>query len=99
MNQERVYQVLLGPHISEKSTLIADDGRQVVFRVARDASKHEVRKAVEQLFEVAVEDVRVVNMKGKRKGFGRIRGRRPDWKKAYVALAEGQELDFLEAAE
>ncbi|MCS4504091.1 50S ribosomal protein L23 [wastewater metagenome] len=99
MNPERIYQVLLGPHISEKSTLVADDGEQVVFRVARDASKPEIRKAVEQLFEVRVRDVRVVNVSGKNKGFGRIRGRRPDWKKAYVALEAGQELDFLEAAE
>ncbi|WP_435104851.1 50S ribosomal protein L23 [Arhodomonas sp. AD133] len=99
MNQERVYQVLLGPHISEKSTIVAEDGNQVVFRVARNATKPEVKAAVEQLFEVNVRDVRVTNVKGKRKGFGRIRGRRSDWKKAYVALEEGQELDFFEGAE
>lgn len=95
MNQERIYQVLLGPHVSEKSTIIADDGNQVVFRVTRDATKAEVKAAVEQLFEVKVRDVRVTTMKGKRKGFGRIRGRRSDWKKAYVSLQAGQELDFL----
>ncbi|MGD8430720.1 MAG: 50S ribosomal protein L23 [Ectothiorhodospiraceae bacterium] len=99
MNQERIYKVLLGPHVSEKSTLIAEEANQVVFKVARDASKLEVKKAVEQLFEVTVRDVRVCNVKGKRKGFGRIRGKRPDWKKAYVALEEGQELDFLGGAE
>ncbi len=99
MNQERIYQVLLGPHISEKSTIVAEDGNQVVFRVARNATKPEVKAAVEQLFEVTVRDVRVTNVKGKRKGFGRIRGRRSDWKKAYVALGEGQELDFFEGAE
>lgn len=99
MNQERIFQVLLGPHVSEKSTIIADDGNQVVFRVARDARKDEVKAAVEQLFEVKVRDVRVAVMKGKRKGFGRIRGRRSDWKKAYVSLEAGQELDFLDAAQ
>ncbi len=95
MNQERIYQVLLGPHVSEKSTIIADDGNQVVFRLARDANKAEVKAAVEQLFEVKVRGVRVTTMKGKRKGLGRIRGRRSDWKKAYVSLEAGQELDFL----
>lgn len=95
MNQERIYQVLLGPHISEKSTIISEDSNQVVFRVTRDARKDEIRAAVEQLFEVGVRDVRVVNVKGKPKGFGRLSGRRPDWKKAYVALEEGEELDFI----
>jgi large subunit ribosomal protein L23 len=95
MNQERLYQVLLGPHISEKSTLISEDSNQVVFRVARDARKDEVRAAVEKLFEVSVRDVRVVNVKGKPKSFGRQSGSRPDWKKAYVALEAGEELDFI----
>ena len=92
MNQERVFQVLLGPHVSEKSTLAAE-ANQAVFRVATDATK----QAVEQLFEVKVLDVRTAKVKGKRKGFGRIRGRRSDWKKAYVQLEEGQELDLLGA--
>ena len=99
MNQERIYQVLLGPHVSEKSTLIAEDSSQVVFRVAKTATKPEVKAAVEQLFEVKVRDVRMATMKGKRKGFGRIRGRRSDWKKAYVALEAGQDIDFFGAAE
>ena len=99
MNQERVYQVLQGPHISEKSTVIADEANQVVFTVARDATKREIKAAVEQLFEVKVRDVRVVNVNGKRKNFGRIRGRRPDWKKAYVALEAGEELDFIGGVE
>ncbi|RFA30197.1 50S ribosomal protein L23 [Alkalilimnicola ehrlichii] len=97
MNQERVFNVLLGPHVSEKSTVIADSANQVVFKVAKDATKDEVKAAVEQLFEVKVDGVRVVNVKGKKKGFGRIRGRRSDWKKAYVALAEGQEIDIVGA--
>ncbi|KAB7622885.1 50S ribosomal protein L23 [Alkalilimnicola sp. S0819] len=95
MNQERIYKVLNGPHVSEKSTLIAEGAGQVVFKVAKAATKAEVKAAVEQLFEVKVKDVRVANMKGKQKGFGRVRGRRSDWKKAYVALEEGQELDFI----
>ena len=99
MNQERIYQVLRGPHVSEKSTLIADEANQVVFEVAPDATKREIKAAVEQLFEVQVRDVRTVRVNGKRKGFGRIRGRRPDWKKAYVALEAGQELDFIGGAE
>lgn len=99
MNQERVYQVLLGPHVSEKSTIVADEGNQVVLRIAKSATKLEVKRAVEQLFEVRVRDVRVTNVKGKQKGFGRIRGRRPDWKKAYVSLEPGQDLDFFGAAD
>jgi large subunit ribosomal protein L23 len=95
MNQERMYKVLLGPHISEKSTIVSEDSNQVVFRVARDARKDEIRAAVERIFEVRVRDVRVCNVKGKPKGFGRLNGRRPDWKKAYVALEAGEELDFI----
>lgn len=98
MNQERVFKVLMGPHVSEKSTVLADAANQVVFKVAMDATKQEVKQAVEQLFEVKVKDVRVTTVTGKRKGFGRIRGRRSDWKKAYVALGEGQEIDFLGGA-
>ncbi len=95
MNQERLYTVLHGPHISEKSTVIADSAGQVVFRVAPDANKREVKAAVEKLFDVQVTGVRTVNAKGKRKRFGRIEGRRRNWKKAYVTLAEGQDIDFL----
>ncbi len=96
MNQERLYTVLQGPHISEKSTVIADEeAGQVVFQVARDANKREIKTAVERLFEVQVTGVRTVNVKGKRKRFGQIQGRRRDWKKAYVTLAEGQDIDFL----
>ncbi|MFP4183184.1 MAG: 50S ribosomal protein L23 [Halorhodospira sp.] len=96
MNQERLYTVLRGPHITEKSTAIADEsGGQVVFQVAPDANKREIKAAIEQLFEVQVSGVRTVHAKGKRKRFGRIPGRRRDWKKAYVTLAEGQDIDFL----
>ena len=99
MNQERMYTVLRGPHVSEKSSVIADEANQVAFKVSRDATKREIKAAVEQLFEVVVRDVRVANVNGKRKNFGRIQGRRPDWKKAYVALAEGYELDFVGGVE
>lgn len=95
MNQERLYNVLLAPHVSEKSTLINEDTNQVVFRVKRDASKSEIKTAVETLFNVDVRKVRTAVMKGKEKGFGRIKGRRSDWKKAYVALEDGQDIDFL----
>ncbi|MGD8379804.1 MAG: 50S ribosomal protein L23 [Gammaproteobacteria bacterium] len=97
MNRERLMNVLLGPHVSEKSTLVADESNQIVFRVRRDASKQEIRQAVEMLFEVKVDGVQVVNLRGKRKRFGASVGRRSDWKKAYVKLAEGEELDFMGA--
>lgn len=99
MNPERVYQILLGPHVSEKSTTLGEAAGQVVFKVARDASKPEIKKAVERLFEVQVDQVRVVSLKGKRKGLGRLRGRRSDWKKAYVSLAEGQDIDVFGTSE
>jgi large subunit ribosomal protein L23 len=96
-HQERLMQVLIGPHISEKSTRLAESDNQVVFKVRRDATRQEIRKAVELLFEVDVKAVTVANVKGKVKRFGAQRGRRQDWKKAYVRLAEGQDIDFLGA--
>ena len=95
MNRERLMSVLLGPHVSEKGTNLADRNNQIVFRVRRDANKGEVRRAVELMFEVRVEAVRIVNLSGKNKRFGLVRGRRSDWKKAYVRLAPGQDIDFL----
>jgi large subunit ribosomal protein L23 len=94
MNQERLMKVLLGPVISEKSTLAADNNGQFVFRVTADATKPEIGRAVELLFDVQVEDVRVLNVKGKHKRFGARSGRRPDWRKAYVRLKPGQDIDF-----
>ena len=96
-NKERLMTVLLGPHLSEKTTDIADRHNQFVFRVRRDSTKSEVRKAVELMFEVSVENVQVVNCRGKIKRFGKDYGRRQNWKKAYVTLAEGQSIDFLGA--
>ncbi len=96
-HQERLMTVLQGPHFSEKSTLAAEQHNQVVFKVRTDATKREIRNAVELLFEVTVDDVQVVNCRGKNKRFGQTKGRRADWKKAYVRLAEGSQIDFLGA--
>ncbi|SMF44675.1 LSU ribosomal protein L23P [Alteromonadaceae bacterium Bs31] len=98
MNQERLYKVLLGPVVSEKAAIVADIANQVVFKVVADANKAEVKAAVEKLFNVSVEGVRVLNVKGKTKRTRYGMGRRSDWKKAYVSLAEGSEINF-EAAE
>ena len=95
-HQERLMSVIRGPHLSEKSHFAAERN-QVVFKVRKDATKAEIRKAVELLFEVKVEEVTVLNVKGKTKRFGITRGTRSDWKKAYVRLAEGSQLDFLGA--
>jgi len=97
MNEARMLSVLLAPHISEKSTMAAEQGNQIVFRVATDANKLEIKKAVENMFNVAVDSVRVTNVKGKTKRFGQRTGRRNDWKKAYVTLKEGQDINFLSA--
>lgn len=102
MNQERLMNVLIGPHVSEKSTTLLGEANQVVFKVRRDATKHEVRRAVEQLFEVEVDKVTIANVRGKLKRFGASLGRRQNWKKAYVRLAPGQkieEFDFAAGAE
>jgi len=98
MNSERLMKVLLSPLVSEKSTVIADANRQYTFKVATDASKREIAAAVEKLFEVQVDAVQVVNVKGKQKRFGTIRGKRSDWKKAYVRLKAGSEIDFAAGA-
>ncbi len=95
MSQERLMTILLGPHVSEKTTRTAEKHNQVAFRVRKDADKAEIRRAVELLFEVKVDKVTVVNVKGKVKKFGQTLGRRSDWKKAYVKLAEGHAIDFL----
>ena len=94
MNQERVFQILMGPHVSEKAAIVADTNNQYVFRVALDATKEEIKHSVEQLFKVAVDDVKTLRVKGKskRNRFGLTT--KPTWKKAYVRLAQGQEIDF-----
>ena len=90
-------EILVSPHISEKTTRVADAHNQVVFDVAAHASKPEIKKAVELMFEVEVESVQVLNVKGKRKSFGRIAGRRQGRRKAYVTLKAGHDIDFLGA--
>ena len=94
MNKERLMQILQSPVVSEKSSIAADASNQFAFRVAADATKPEIRKAVELMFDVTVEQVRVVNIKGKTKRRGHTMGRRSDVRKAYVRLAEGQDIDF-----
>ena len=94
INQERLMQVLLAPVVSEKSTYVADKNEQVIFRVVSDATKPEIKAAVELLFKVQVDSVQVANVKGKEKRFGRFIGRRRHWKKAYVCLKPGQEINF-----
>jgi large subunit ribosomal protein L23 len=92
-----VYEVLRGPIITEKSTDMKEDQRTVCFKVARDATKTEVRKAVEQLFGVKVASVRTATVRGKVKRYGRFEGKRPDWKKAFVTLREGEKMiEFFE---
>ncbi len=97
MNDERLRKILLAPHVSEKSNRLTDRCNQVVFKVTRDATKPEIKDAVELLFRVKVTGVTVLNVKGKRKRFGALAGRRSDWKKAYVSLEAGHEIDFLAA--
>lgn len=97
MNQERLMKVLLAPIVSEKSTMVADRNSQVAFRVLQDATKPEIKAAVELLFKVKVESVQVLNTRGKTKRFGRFEGRRRNERKAYVSLAPGQEINFAEA--
>ena len=97
MNQERIMKVLVAPIVSEKSTRLADANRQYVFKVVKDASKPEVRKAVELMFDVKVEAVQIANVKGKTKRFGQSFGKRSDWKKAFVTLAEGHDINFMGA--
>ena len=93
-HQERIMTVIEGPHLSEKSH-IAAEMNQIVFKVRPDATKAEIKQAVELLFEVSVDDVTVMNYRGKQKRHGTTRGRRANWKKAYVRLAEGSNIDFL----
>ncbi len=94
MNEERMYKVLLGAHISEKATVVAEEANQFAFKVARDATRPEIKKAVETIYKVNVEDVTVLNVKGKVKRTFRGVSRKPSWKKAYVRIAEGQDIDF-----
>jgi large subunit ribosomal protein L23 len=93
-NAAQLMTVVLAPVVSEKSTFVADKNRQYVFRVADGATKPEIKAAIELMFKTKVEAVTVLNVKGKKRRFGRVEGRRRSWKKAYVRLAEGQEINF-----
>jgi large subunit ribosomal protein L23 len=99
MNKERLLSIIRGPHISEKASIIAEENNQVTFKVALDATKPEIKEAVESLFDVEVKDVQVIKVKGKTKrtARGKLRSR-SDWKKAYVRLEQGQEIDFADLA-
>ena len=97
LNQERLMTVLVGPHVSEKTATVAESNNQICFKVRRDSTKKEIAQAVEMMFEVEVEKVQVSNVRGKIKRFGQTFGKRADWKKAYVTLAEGHDIDFLGA--
>jgi large subunit ribosomal protein L23 len=93
-NVAQLMNVVLAPVVSEKSTFVADKNRQYVFRVSDAATKPEIKAAVELMFKIKVDSVTVTNVKGKKRRFGRIEGRKRSWKKAYVRLAEGQEINF-----
>jgi len=97
MNQERLMNILMSPHVSEKSTVAAENANQIVFKVATNATKQEIKAAVEMLFEVNVENVQVANVKGKTKRTQNGVGRRNSWKKAYIRLQEGQDINFMGA--
>jgi large subunit ribosomal protein L23 len=94
MSIERLSQVLVAPHVSEKAALLADGSNQHVFKVLPSAKKEDIKNAVEQMFQVKVATVRTVNVNGKQKRFGRTMGKRKDWKKAYVRLEQGHDIDL-----
>ncbi len=95
ISEARLLQIIDAPVVSEKGTFVADKFEQVIFRVVSDATKPEIKAAVEHLFKVQVESVQVLNVKGKQKRSGRFAGKRRDWKKAYVCLKPGQEINLV----
>jgi large subunit ribosomal protein L23 len=97
LHDERLITILVGPHVSEKASIVAEKNNQICFKVRRDSTKKEIAQAVEMMFEVKVDNVQVTNVRGKSKRFGQTMGKRADWKKAYVTLAEGHDIDFLGA--
>ncbi len=94
MNREQLMSVLIAPHVTEKTSLAMHNHNQYTFRVRREATKTDVKKAVELMFDVKVAGVQVVNESGKTRRFGKTIGRTQDWKKAYVSLAAGQTIDY-----
>ena len=95
MNEQRLYQILRAPHVSEKGTRLADSSNQFIFDVLTNATKPEIKQAVELAFKVEVEAVQVLNVRGKMKRTGKFPGQRKSWKKAYVKLKEGHDIDFV----
>jgi large subunit ribosomal protein L23 len=95
VNSEKLFDVILAPHVSEKGSRVADKHQQIVFEVRPDATKPVIKAAVEKMFNVQVERVTVLNIRGKHKQTGRTAGKRQDWKKAYVRLKPGQDIDFM----
>lgn len=93
-SQERLFHIILGPRISEKASTVAEKYKQFVFKVTPLANKRDIKQAVEKLFDVKVDQVRVCNVKGKTRTFKQVQGRRKNWKKAYVSLKEGFDIDF-----
>jgi len=101
INQEHLLRIILAPHISEKSTYLGEKNNQTIFRVARDATKLEIKRAIELLWKeqkIEVEKVQTINVKGKQKRFGRFVGKRSDWKKAIISIKNDQELNFINFA-
>ena len=94
MNREQLMSVLIAPHVTEKTSLAMQNNNQYTFRVKRNATKTDVKQAVELMFEVKVKGVQIVNEPGKTRRFGRLVGRTQDWKKAYVSLVQGQTIDY-----
>ena len=99
MNEERLYEIIRFPVVSEKSTRLGDQANQFVFEVARGATKPEIRKAVEKLFDVRVESVQVANIRGKRKRFGRSMGKQRDRRRAFVRLHKDDDINFTDSLE
>ena len=91
-----IYDVLLGPMLTEKGTLLKEKENKILFKVAKEANKIEIKKAVEETFKVKVDNVATINCRGKIKRMGRYEGKRPDWKKAIITLKEGEKLDVVE---
>ena len=94
MNKEQLMNVLLAPHVTEKTSLAMQNNNQYTFRVKKNATKTDIKAAVELMFEVKVKGVQVVNEPGKSRRFGKVTGRTQDWKKAYVSLVQGQSIDY-----
>jgi len=91
-----IHSILLAPLLTEKGAMLKEKENKVIFRVARDANKIEIKKAVEEIFKVKVDCVATINCRGKKKRLGKNEGRRPDWKKAIVTLEKGEKLDLIE---